>query len=193
MALCFWEKSWKSSLFVNNLNLNSMQSNNSLFLCRPKRNIMLQRIQSLYLFIAIVLNLLVFVFDLAQVTGSGVSSPFTIYGFSNAEGEKLYSTVLLAIIATLSILFSLIVTFSFKKRQLQIKLSKLNLFVQVGFVVAIFLLVDQAISDVYPNGEAIAEFGIGSFVSILPLLFIYLAVRGIKKDEALVRAADRIR
>jgi hypothetical protein len=39
----------------------------------------------------------------------------------------------------------------------------------------------------------IIDYEFGAYLTIFPLFFIYLALRFIKKDEALVRAADRIR
>ena len=81
----------------------------------------------------------------------------------------------------------------FKKRQLQIKLSQLNLFLQAGFIAAIFFVLDWNQSNINAIDNPVVEYQLGSFLALLPLIFIYLAVRGIKKDEALVRAADRIR
>lgn len=154
---------------------------------------MWQRIQSLYLFLAIVLNVALFFITLGKIDVAGVKIPFNLYGFTDSSAEVSYSTVMLAVVVTLSILLSAIVILSFKKRQLQIKLSQLNLFVQVGFVAEIFLLIDNAVSEMYASTIALVEYGIGSFMSLLPLLLIFLAIRSIKKDEALVRAADRIR
>lgn len=78
----------------------------------------------------------------------------------------------------------------FKKRQLQIKLTQLNLFLQVGFLAAMFFIIDGAASEL---GASEVQYEAGAFMAIPSVLFIYLAIRAIKKDEALVRSADRIR
>lgn len=155
---------------------------------------MWQRIQTLYLFLAILLNLAIYFFNLALLEVGESSYPFTLYGLKNAEsGESLYSTMLLTGLCTVSILLSTIIIASFKKRQVQIKLAKLNLFIQAGFLVAIFFMIDNAISELPLLAESQISYSIGAFCCIPPFVLIYLAIRSIKKDDALVRAADRIR
>jgi len=39
----------------------------------------------------------------------------------------------------------------------------------------------------------IVDYGVGAYLPLIPFVFIFLAIKAIKKDEALVRAADRIR
>ena len=109
------------------------------------------------------------------------------------EGEGAYHTVILAVITTVNILLSLIVVLLFKKRQLQIKLSQLNLFTQAALVAAAFFLVDEGIRSLGITDSITFVYDAATFVSLIPMLFIYMAIRGIKKDEALIRAADRIR
>lgn len=152
---------------------------------------MLQRIQSLYLFLAICLNLSVFWLDLAQIKLNDLFHNFDLYALVDSDtGAELYSTLILSMMCTLSMVLSLIVIFMFKKRQMQIKLSQLNLFIQAGLIATIFFIVDGAAAELGSN-EVVYE--AGAFMTIPPILFIYLAIRAIKKDEALVRSADRIR
>ena len=155
---------------------------------------MWQRIQTLYLAIAIVINLVTFTLNIAEFQIEEQLHEFSIYGLLDKSGEgMLYSTTTLSVINMLSVLVSLVVIFMFKKRQLQIKLSQLNLFVQVILVAAIFFMLDAAASHFQLDTEIYLNYGIGILTSILPMVFIYLAIRSIKKDEALIRAADRIR
>lgn len=155
---------------------------------------MWQRIQTLYLAIAIVINLVTFTLNIAEFQIEEQLHEFSIYGLLDKSGESLlYSTTTLSVINMLSVLVSLVVIFMFKKRQLQIKLSQLNLFVQVILVAAIFFMLDAAASQFQLDTEIHLNYGIGILTSILPMVFIYLAIRSIKKDEALIRAADRIR
>lgn len=155
---------------------------------------MWQRIQTLYLSIAILINLGLYLVNVAQFQLEEQLHDFTLYGLIDANsGEMLYSTISLSVLNMFSILVSLIVIFMFKKRQLQIKLSQLNLFLQVVLVAAIFFIVDTAAAANNLDTEIDVEYGAGIILAILPLVFIYLAIRAIKKDEALIRAADRIR
>ena len=87
----------------------------------------------------------------------------------------------------------LVVVFMFKKRQLQIKLSQLNLVIQAALVAATLFIIDGVATELTMEGEPIVEYEAGAFLTIVPIVFLYLAIRFIKKDEALVRAADRIR
>ncbi|MEQ8908645.1 MAG: DUF4293 domain-containing protein [Vicingaceae bacterium] len=155
---------------------------------------MWQRIQTLYLGIAIVLNLIMHGLSLASLKVDGLFHDFTLWGLISAEtGAVLYSSFPLLGLNIVSVLISLIIIFLFKKRQLQIKLSQLNLFVQVGLVAAIFFMIEGAAEELQLNMEGAVEYGPAALISMVPLLFIYLAIRAVKKDEALVRAADRIR
>lgn len=155
---------------------------------------MWQRIQTLYLTIAILINLVAYTINIAYFELEDQIHDFCLYGLIDTNsGEMLYSTTSLSIINMLSILVSLVVIFTFKKRQLQIKLSQLNLFIQVVLVAAIFFMIDSAAAELNLDTEIHLEYGIGIALAILPLFFIYLAIRAIKKDEALIRAADRIR
>ncbi len=159
-----------------------------------KRLIMLQRIQSFYLFLAICLNVALFFVVLAQLKIETFYHNFTLSGLRDAvSGEELYSSITLAVFCSLSILISAVVIFMFKKRQQQIKLSQLNLFIQMAFVATIFFMVEDSAAVYTAESETMIEYGAGSLLSLTPLVFIYLAIRSIKKDEALVRAADRIR
>lgn len=154
---------------------------------------MWQRIQTVYLFIAIVLNALLFKLNIASLKWEESSYNFGLMGLQNAEGEMIYSSVTLAVVCAVSILVSFIIIVLFKKRQLQIKLAQLNLLIQAALVALILFMVDDAVAAL-GNTEGISiSYGAGTFVSLIPILFIYLAIRSIKKDDALVRAADRIR
>lgn len=154
---------------------------------------MWQRIQTLFLGVAIITNLVLHLVNFASVKTDQLVYEFSLWGLLNTEtGEMVYSSYPLLGLNLISALLSLVIIFMFQKRQLQIKLAKLNLSIQAAFVAAIFFLLDFAIEDLgLQNAEV--EYAIATLISVLPLLFIYLAIRNIKKDEALVRAADRIR
>ena len=78
----------------------------------------------------------------------------------------------------------------FKKRKLQIKVAQGALLLQLAAIAAIFYYVNEM--------SKIAEFVPVSYSPILIILLInvvvyFLAIRGIKKDDKLVRSADRLR
>ncbi|MBZ9627658.1 DUF4293 domain-containing protein [Psychroflexus sp. CAK1W] len=136
---------------------------------------MIQRIQSFYLVVAILLNgVLSFYFPL-WLTSENVE----IYALSQPVAISLF---------LLSVLISIISLFSFKKRKRQFVLGRINIilnFVLVG-VFAYWTLN-------LPGEMDISEKGIGMLLPILSIVFIALANKAIKKDEDLVKSVDRLR
>ncbi|MFD0932985.1 DUF4293 domain-containing protein [Psychroflexus salinarum] len=136
---------------------------------------MIQRIQSLYLVIAILLN--------------GILS-FYLPLWINSENTEIYalSQPVAISLFLLSVLISIITLFSFKKRKRQFVLGRINIilnFVLVG-VFAYWTLS-------LPGEMDISEKGIGMLLPIISIVFIALANKAIKKDEDLVKSVDRLR
>jgi hypothetical protein len=125
---------------------------------------MIQRIQSLYLIIAILL-----------------STGFLFYTqqFENSSDIQSYGGYFL------SPLLTLITLFLFKKMVLQARMCVLIMVFQISLISYYsYYLVNHIIFDTsYPS--------LG--VSIILVVFLFLARRSILKDEALVRSVDRIR
>ncbi|MBP9793999.1 MAG: DUF4293 family protein [Flavobacterium sp.] len=136
---------------------------------------MIQRIQSVYLGLAfVVMGMLPFVFHLWM------------------EGEvKVFfmSTMLYAILFGLSTSLSLLSLLSFKKRQQQFVLNRLNMILNL---ILLGLFVYRTLSV---SGEApvVSEKGIGMFLPALTILLLVFANKAIKKDEDLVKSVDRLR
>lgn len=87
-----------------------------------------------------------------------------------------------------SIVLSIISILSFKKRQTQFVLNRLNIisnFVLLGVFVYRSLTL---------SGETlVSEKGIGVFIPIISIVFLVLANKAIKRDEDLVKSVDRLR
>ena len=137
---------------------------------------MIQRIQTVYLLIALViLGALPFVFPL----------------FTMSDGKEFrfmndsFYTVLFGLSTTLT----LISIMYFKKRQHQFVLNRLTI------ILNLILLVLFVYRSLNLSGEAVqvSEKGIGMFLPIVAIVFLALANRAIKKDEDLVKSADRLR
>ncbi len=136
---------------------------------------MIQRIQTIYLFIAFLL--------------SGVLI-FFVSLWDNESGKSFYvEEVILALALFLaSAAVSLITIFLYNNRKLQFVLGRVNIlfnFLLLGVFVYWSLMV--------PGEMQISEKGIGIFVPVLTIVFIVLANKAIKKDEDLVKSADRLR
>jgi len=137
---------------------------------------MIQRIQTLYLLLAVVIaGVLPFVFPL-WCDQSGENRFFFM--------ENSYYTILFG----LSFVLSIFAIFGYKKRQNQFVLNRLNI------ILNLILLGLFAYRSLKLSGEEISsEKGIGIFLPILIVVLLVLANRAIKKDEELVKSADRLR
>ena len=139
---------------------------------------MLQRIQIIYLiFAAIVTGIMPFLFPL----------------WTQQEGGKMvdfYFMMELSYVALfgLSTTLSIISIISFKKRQNQFVMGRLNI------ILNLFLLGLFTYRLLMVSGEtSVSEKGIGMFLPIVAIVFLVLANKAIKKDEDLVKSVDRLR
>ena len=136
---------------------------------------MLQRIQTVYLIIsALVMGGLYLWFPLMQDKAGAIVV---------ARNEPLVFGLIFV-----SIVLTIISILSFKKRQLQFVINRLNIisnFVLLGVFVYRSLTL---------SGETlVSEKGIGLLLPIISIVFLVLANKAIKKDEDLVKSVDRLR
>ena len=136
---------------------------------------MIQRIQTLYLMLAVVISAgLIFIFQL-WTNNEGVS----VF----AKDNYLYLGLFIS-----SALLSLFSIFSFKNRKTQFMLGRLNII--LNFIL-LGIFVTQSLNL---SGEAdVSEKGIGILLPILSIVLLVLANKAIKKDEDLVKSVDRLR
>jgi hypothetical protein len=148
---------------------------------------MLQRIQTLFLTIALVCVALP-LFDISLFTLKNGSFEIRVDAYSvNGVNytQKHYYWLMLVFI----LLFLGFTIFLYKNRKLQLKLgwaSFIMLFVLIGWII-VFIFFN---SD-YANAEKSLGFGLLSLIIALPL--IYMGIRGIKKDQSLIDSLNRLR
>ncbi len=159
---------------------------------------MIQRIQTLYLFGVSILMALFLSLPLATVTTSidQASVPILFRAFSIAPqgAEAIVSTFGLGLLACLTLGFSLLAIFLYRKRWSQIRLCLVMGVLLLGVLVFEFYYLYQL--DNYLTQTAPFHATRYSAVTLAPVLaavLLYLAFRGISRDEALVRSIDRIR
>jgi len=136
---------------------------------------MIQRIQTVYLLLVFVISgVLSLVFPLwKNMSGADV------YAAQNMLYVGLFGAS--AALTVVSIL-------GYKKRQSQFVYNRLNMI--LNFIL-LGLFVYQSLNL---SGEAtVSEKGIGMFLPIASILLLVFANKAIKKDEELVKSADRIR
>jgi hypothetical protein len=124
-------------------------------------------------------------------TNEAIYLTFTgINRFSEITGtENVEKLILLSIILALVPVISLITVFLYKNRKLQIKFT-------IGLIT---LIIAKILTVFYYSNHVINEFnaelvpGINLVYPFLSLIFAFLALRGIKKDDNLIRSYDRLR
>ncbi|NJC26081.1 DUF4293 domain-containing protein [Neolewinella antarctica] len=143
---------------------------------------MIQRIQSIFLFLGAVLCFVLFFTDVADTPAPMETSSL----FADAQFTLFDDPILLVLFGLAGVLL-LVNIFLFNNRKLQMTLS----------LVAILLVVLGAgygafrfFTDV-AAGSATPDFGL--ILPLLAIIFGWLARNNIKKDEKLVRSADRLR
>ena len=136
---------------------------------------MLQRIQSIYFFLAALASAgLIFFMPLyADETGNLVW----------AQDQLLYLGPFLG-----SALLSLITIFLFNNRKLQFVLGRLIIILNV-ILLGVLIYRSQILS----GGTAVPEKGIGMLIPLISIVFIALANKAVKRDEDLVKSVDRLR
>jgi ABC-type uncharacterized transport system permease subunit len=154
---------------------------------------MIQRIQTVFLFLAIIalaaFNILPY--WQTSISEDGISHQLNSYGFvaiNNQETSVEYGLyAIVAGISFLAIVILLIEIFNFKNRILQLKLAIANsLLMSVNLLLMTYFIMN--LQEEYQGG-----FGVGIFIYALAMILNILARRFIQKDENLVRSVDRLR
>ena len=179
---------------------------------------MIQRIQSIYLLLAFLALAACFMFPTATFTavGSGgeeVSGELNLIPKEAQDSQTLAQIVSgqpvtmgqrghvdmwpLVVLTILTAVIALVSIFLFGNRMRQVRI------VAVGFllgVVDVFLIFIWAIDAYVDSATAPLQctdvdvtYGVGTWCPIAAVVLMFLAQRAIKKDEAKVKAADRLR
>ena len=134
---------------------------------------MIQRIQTLYLTLVVLLSVVLIY---------GVQTSILGLGFQGSTGVLVFGE------GVLSVLLAVGSIFWYRNRQNQFVINRLNLISQL------FLLGFFVYRSLNVSGEVVtSEKGIGMLIPIFSIVFLVLANRAIKKDEDLVKSADRLR
>jgi hypothetical protein len=158
---------------------------------------MIQRIQTVYLLLAIIALSLVFAFPLAQFFAENGAYVFSVTGLKNmVPGEPPAFNAMLflpLVVFTAGIaLLDLFTIFRYKNRALQVKLTNIAVLATIALIMGIFFLyipmIEKKINIVPDYRKA---FGI--YLPLVALVFQVMATRAIKRDDKLVRSADRLR
>ena len=157
---------------------------------------MIQRKQSIFLLLAALCGVLTFFFPIETFTQAERAFVFSTSGLFQGDGTpivdaapKLPYSVLFAFFST--VLLACIFLFKDRKRQLLI-VRTANLLL-IGVTVFLFITSNSVRAYLEQGGRVNSQFGAAAVLPLAMIVFTFLAERGIRKDEALVRSADRLR
>jgi peptidoglycan/LPS O-acetylase OafA/YrhL len=153
---------------------------------------MLQRIQTIYLLLSSIALLLTIWLPFAGFQTGETTVVFSIFGVSSSAAnlEEISSWIPFYILIGLSLGLMLFSISQFKNRKRQLTLGKINYLLLLTIIVLLFLETDSLGSKL--NIEKI-DYGLGMYLPVIALALTFLANRGIKKDEDLVKSVDRLR
>lgn len=150
---------------------------------------MIQRIQTIYLFLVVVLGTLLCFFSPIQFL-----MPDGVEYITLSVWEKWP----MAVISIAIPLLALVTIFLFKHRLLQARLNIMNVILCIGYYALVALYAAFVIKGYEPlNGQLLAGaewyLNVWAAFPLVNIILLMMATRRILKDEALVRAADRLR
>ncbi len=155
---------------------------------------MLQRVQTVYLLAATVLMSLMLFLPLAEIAAEGTGIYQVLskgwYIMSEETAELAMATWPVFILALALVLAPLINLFLYRSRKLQIRICVYSIILAFGLIGLIYYYFVVGFRQLDEPAYALR------FPLVLPAIFIiliYLAFRGIRKDEILIRSLDRIR
>ena len=156
---------------------------------------MIQRIQSVYLFIIVILAGLTIGMPVAELINAKANLNYLIdfrgVSLIQPTGEAVFqsSTSFLTSLAAVFGTIALISIFSFKNRVKQIRYAVMNFLFMLGYYVALVIYISMACNDFSADWHV----RISAIFPLIAMILNYLAIGAIGKDEKLVKSLDRIR
>ncbi|MCF8364889.1 MAG: DUF4293 domain-containing protein [Bacteroidales bacterium] len=162
---------------------------------------MLQRIQTVFMFLATIAGVLIFFFPVATyISNTDYLSFFihTIESLAPQPFEEMASnsihfgrwfTIPLAAGQLLIIIILFYTIFQYKKRVLQIRLNTLNIFLNVLLVGGIFYYATL----LEGKTGASSQYGVATIFPLIVIVLLFIANYNIRKDERLIRSSNRLR
>lgn len=172
---------------------------------------MIQRIQTLYLLIVATLLAVVLFAPLAKFTvvsdGQTATYALTAQGMKEyvpetvvdgviqapAGEEYILRTPYMVVLVALGALLALVVVFLFRNRLAQIRFCFVEMVLAGGTQVFAAFYIYRAYHTLQLYGDSTTVFSLASVLPLVALILCYLALRGVMRDESLVRSLDRIR
>ncbi len=158
---------------------------------------MIQRVQTLYLFLVVILSAIMF---FTPVAGFYNKATLEVYELTfrgvflqNATLENASSAMPvwgLSILTAVIPLTALLSVFLYRKRVLQARFNVFNILLMIGYYALLFFYIWIGKQKLHADEFFLC---MPSSFPLINIILSVLAIRGILKDEALVRSLDRLR
>ena len=136
---------------------------------------MIQRIQTLYL--------------IGAAIATGILPFFMpLWIDSNSFPQYFSSNLSISILFGFSTALSVLSIFSYKKRQQQFVIGRLNIILNL-ILIGLFVFISITLS----GDNQLSEKGIGLILPFVSIVLLVLANKAIQKDEKLVKSSNRLR
>ncbi len=157
---------------------------------------MLQRKQTLFLALAVLAGLLTFLFPVDTFTRGEQTFVFRTTGFFTGDGIPVTDAaakVPFAVLVGVLCAFLVVVAFMYGNRPRQLRLAGAANLLLVAVQVFLFITDNSMRAYLEQGGRVHNSYGLSAFLPLVMVVFVLLAMRGIRKDEELVKSMDRLR
>ena len=152
---------------------------------------MIQRIQTLYLLIVTVLMAVTVFLPFLTLSADDLTSvDLSFRGFTVDGWNWTVATGCLSVMTALIALLSLGDIFLFTNRALQVRICIFNMLLMVGWYALLAVVVWFEMQN---TSYTHLHLHIACCFPLVSIILTYLAMRGILKDDALVKSLDRLR
>jgi hypothetical protein len=155
---------------------------------------MIQRIQSIYLLLAALCSGLLLAAPLYNIETATATYQLFLGGLvqTNPKDTILTSQPAILAVGFLLTLFPIIILFLYKKRPMQMRLAASAMMANTAMLLLLVGIVNKSIEHI-TEPHVNETYGVGLILPALNIVFLFLANKAIRKDDKLIRSADRLR
>jgi hypothetical protein len=163
------------------------------YFCNFKSN-MIQRIQSIYLLLAALCSGLLLAVPLYNIETANATYQLFLGGLIQIIPKEtvLMSQPALLAVGILLTLFPLVILSLYKKRQFQMRLAASAMMANTAMLMLLVSIVNKSIEHI-TEPHVKETYGVGLLLPAVCIVFLFLANKAIRKDDKLIRSADRLR
>ena len=156
---------------------------------------MIQRKQTLFLLLAVIVCALALFFPIGSIAPEEMGTDSMVYnlGVVTGEGALAVSATCIPLFVLLSVtaILSLVTIFLYKNRKVQMSICKNAMLLNALWVLDYALILFGIIPVPEVEGKVNIEFA--ACLPLVSIILLAMAYKGVNDDEKLVKAADRIR